>query len=346
VLALPLDCLAALRARRLAARQGIVVAVALVFLSAPALAQETLRIGTGFGLAFLPAYICEDLKLVEKHAKDAHLDLKVSYQRFVGAGPLQQALATGAIDVAPFGTAPFLATWEKGKDTARQVVAVSGLTTLPLVLLSNRPELRSLTDFRAADRIAIPDATAPQLYFLEMQSEKVFGQYDKLRGQIVVMPHPQAVADLMAAAAAVAGYFSSAPFTEVALADGRVHKVLSSADVVGGKASLLMLGASRAYVAAHPKVPDIVAKAIDEAARLIHDDPRRAADIYLVHEPSKTFDTGALAAILGDIKDDYGSTLYGVQAFAEFMARHGELKTPPESWKEIVAPSLLNAPNT
>jgi NitT/TauT family transport system substrate-binding protein len=315
-------------------------------LTSAASAQEAVRIGLGFGLAFLPAYICEDLKLVEKRGKEAHLEVKVSYQRFFGAGPLQEAIGSGAIDVAPFGVAPLLAAWEKGKDTPRQVVAVSGLSTLPPVLLANRPELRTLADFGANDRIAIPSASAPQLYFLQMQSEKVFGQYDKLRGQIVVMTHPDAVADLLAAKGPVAGYFSSSPFTELALADGRVHKMLSGADVVDGKASFLVLGATKAYVDAHPKVPEAIAKAMDDAARIIHDDPRRAAAIYLAHEPSKTLDAGALAAVLGDIKDEFGSALRGVAAFADFMGRHGELKTPPQSWKEIVAPALLNSPNT
>ncbi len=325
-------------------RLGAVLSLSL--LPSAASAQEAVRIGLGFGLAFLPAHICEDLKLVEKRAKEAHLDLKVSYQRFFGAGPLQEALGTGAIDVAPYGLAPLLVAWEKAKDTPRQVVAVSGLTTLPPVLLANRPELRTLADFGAADRIAIPSVSAPQLYFLEMQSEKVFGQYDKLRGQIVVMTHPDAVADLLAAKGPVAGYFSSAPFTELALADGRVHKMLSGVDVVDGKASFLILGATKAYVDAHPKVPEAIAKAMDDAARIIHDDPRRAAAIYLAHEPSKTLDAGTLAAVLGDIKDEFGSTLRGVAAFADFMGRHGELKTPPQSWKEIVAPALLNSPNT
>ena len=39
---------------------------------------------------------------------------------------------------------------------------------------------------------------------------------------------------------------------------------------------------------------------MDEAARLIHDDPRRAAQIYLTHEPSKTLDAAAIAACSGD----------------------------------------------
>jgi len=133
-----------------------------------------------------------------------------------------------------------------------------------------------------------------QLYLLQMQSEKVFGQYDKLRGQIVVLSHAEAVNDLVGAKDAVTGYFSSAPYTEIALADGRVHRILSGSDVIDGKASFLILGASKGYIAAHPKIPEAVAKAIDEAARIIHDDPRRAAEIYLVHEPSRTLDAAAL----------------------------------------------------
>ena len=320
--------------------------IALLALASPAVAEEAVRIGFGFGLAFLPVYICEDLKLVEKYGKNAHLELRPSYQRFLGAGPLQEALGNGAVDMAPFGTAPLLAAWEKAKDTPQQIFAVSGLTTLPPVLLTNRPDVRTLADFRAADRIAVPSATSPQLYLLQMQSEKVFGQYDKLRGQVVVRSHPDAVADLLAAKDSVAGYFSSAPFTEIALADGRIHKVLSAADVIDGKASFLVIGATKAYIAAHPKVTEVIVKAMDEAARIIHDDPRRAAEIYLAHEPSKTFDAAAIAAVLGDIKDEFGSAVHGIGAFADFMGRHGELKSPPQSWKEIVAPALLNSPST
>ena len=319
---------------------------ALSALTIPASAQEAVRIGIGFGLAFLPAYICDDLKLIEKYGKDAHLDLKASYQRFMGAGPLQEAIGAGTIDMGPFGAAPLLAAWEKAKDTPQQILAVSGITTLPPVLLTNRANVRTLADFRPGDRIAIPAPKAPQFYLLQMQAEKVFGQYDRLRKQIVILPNPDAVTTLVAGTGPVSGYFSSAPFTEIALADGRIHKVLSAADVIDGKASFLIMGATRAYVAAHPGVAEAVAKAMDEAARMIHDDPHHAAEIYLVHEPFKTLDVAAVAAIIEGIKDEFGSPVHGVQAFADFMGRHGELKTPPQSWKEIVAPALLNSPST
>jgi NitT/TauT family transport system substrate-binding protein len=326
--------------------RGLVALLALSATLVPASAQQPVRIGIGFGLAFLPVYLCEDLKLIEKQGKAAHLDLKASYHRFFGAGPLHDAIGAGAIDMGPFGTAPLLVAWEQAKNTPRQFVAVSGITTLPLVLLTNQPNVRTIADFRPADRIAVPTSSSPQMYLLQMQSEKIFGQYDRLRDQIVILPHPDAVAGLLAATGLLAGYFSSAPYSQIALADGRVHKVLSSSDVIGGKASFLIMGASRGYVAAHPQIAGAVAAAMDEAAHVIRDDPRRAAEIYLAHEPSKTLDAAAVAAVLNDIKDEFGSAVHGVQAFADFMGRHGELKAPPRSWKEIVAPALVNSPST
>jgi NitT/TauT family transport system substrate-binding protein len=122
--------------------------------------------------------------------------------------------------------------------------------------------------------------------------------------------------------------------------------VLSSADVINGKASFLIMGATRGYIEAHPQMPDAIGKAMEDAARIIRSDPRRAAQIYLTHEPSMSLSGPLIEAVLREIKDEFGSAVYGVQAFADFMGRHGELKTPPKSWKDIVAPALLSSPST
>ena len=72
-----------------------------------------------------------DLKLIEKQAKAAHLDLRASFQPFIGVEQLQEAIGSGAIDMAPFGTAPLLAAWQRGRGTDKQIFAVSGITSLP-----------------------------------------------------------------------------------------------------------------------------------------------------------------------------------------------------------------------
>jgi NitT/TauT family transport system substrate-binding protein len=312
----------------------------------PASAQEQVKIGIGYGLAFLPDYICQDLKLVEKYGKALHLNVKASYERFSGAGPTQDALASGAIDMAPFGAAPLLLAREKTRNTPRQIVAISGIATLPVVLLSNRADVHSVADLRAADRIAMPTLTAPQMYFLQMQSQKTFGQYDRLRRQVMVLTPGDALAALLAGTGPVTAAFSSPPYTELALKDENIHPILRSETVIGGKASFLVMGAMAAYVSAHPKIPEVIDKAMDEAARIIHDDPRRAAQIYLAHEPSKALNAADVDAVLRDNKDEFGSAVEGMQVFAEFLGWRGVLKTPPRSWKEIVAPALLSSPST
>jgi NitT/TauT family transport system substrate-binding protein len=327
----------------------LITLFALCAVARPACADEQVKIGIGFGLAFLPTYICEDLKLIEKYGKEQHLTTRASYERFLGAAAVQDAITSRTIDMGPFGTAPLLTAWEKGKeikDARRQIFAVSGMTTMPLALLSDQPRVRSIADLRPSDRIAVPTLTAPQMYLLEIQSEKVLGQYDRLRDQVVVLSHADAIAALFSGDGPATAYFASPPFTQIALKDSKIHRILSTEDVIGGKVSFLIVGATKSYIEAHPKIPEIVDKAMDEAARLIHSDPRRAAQIYLEHEPSKALDAADIEAVLREYKDAFGSPVEGIQAFANFMGRHGELKAPPQSWKEIVAPALLNSPNS
>lgn len=332
------------------ALRSLIAALALLATLMPAFAQQQqVKIGIGYGLAFLPLYICEDLKLVDKYAKAAQLDIKVSFPRLNGAAQVRSALASGAIDIGPFGIAPLLAAWDKTKGTPQQMFAVSGITSLPLTLLSSRSDEHSIADLKPSDRIAVPTLTSPQMQLLDMQSEKIFGRHDRLRSQVVVVSHADAVDALGEGATkgkdGVTAYFASPPFTEIALRDANVHPILTSAGAIGGKFSFLVLGATKAAIDAQPGLPEVVDKAMDEAARIIRDDPRRAAQIYLTHEPSATLNGAVMAGVIGDIKDEFGSAVYGVQAMADFMARHGTLKAPPRSWKEIVAPALLNSPS-
>lgn len=324
----------------------LIAVAALVAALSSAIAQEQIRIGVGYGFAFLPLYICEDLKLIEKQAKEAHLEVAAKFQHFVNAGELQNALMGGQVDLAPFGTAPLLAAALQPKEAGRQIVAVAGITSLPLTLLTNQAGARSIADLRASDMIAVPTLTSPQVYLLQMQSEKTFGKFDHLHNQIVMLSHAQAIAALTDNTGRATAYFSSPPFTQVALRAGNVHAILTSSEVMNGKSSFLILAGQRAYVHAAPQLAEVVAKAIDEAARIIRDDPKRAAQIYLTHEPSAALNGAAMEAIIRDAKDEFGSPVYGVQATADFMGRIGELKSSLRSWKDIAAPALLNSPST
>lgn len=327
---------------------AIAVAAFMAAAIAPSFAQQQLRIGMGNGLAFLPIYVATDLKLFEKHGRASGLSLKPIFRRVTNSAAMQEALLAGTVDVAPFGVSAFLLAREKTLATPQEIVAISGLTTMPLVLASNRTDVASLSDFTAKDRIAMPLLSAPQMYFLQMQSEKTFGagQADKLRKQVVALPHAQAIEALDENKNGIAGYFASPPFSQAVLKNQKFRKVLTSADVVGGKASFLVLVATKRSAETRPKLAQAVIRALDEAADIVRKQPRRAAQIFLKYEPSRSLDIRSLELVLQDLKDDFGSEVHGIDAYAGFMGRHGKLKRPPKSWKDVVIPQLAAMPGS
>jgi NitT/TauT family transport system substrate-binding protein len=115
---------------------------------------------------------------------------------------------------------------------------------------------------------------------------------------------------------------------------------------VGGKASFLVLAATRKSMDAQPKLTQAVMKALDEASDVIRKDPRKVAQIFLKYEPSRSLDVRTLESVLRDLKDDFGNEVHGIEAYAAFMGRHGTLKERPKSWKDVVIPQLAAMPGS
>lgn len=300
-----------------------------------------IAIGIGHGIGFLPLFLAQDLGLLEKHAKANGLNGKIVVRRFPNAAPMQQALARGEIAAGAYGVSAFLLARDAVRNSPQELLAVSGLTTLPLVLVTARPEIRSLADIKPADRIAVPVLTAPQVTYLRVQTDQwfTFGAWSRLRRQLVAMPHQDSL-EALTAGKEIAAYFSSPPFTQIALKDPKVRAVLSSADIMGGKTSFLVMASQKATLGVHPKLPETLAKAIDEASGIIRSDPRRAATVWLKWEPSHTLDARMVEAILRELKDEFGSGVFGIEAMAGYLRKDNRLKDAFWSWKDVVAPAI------
>ena len=323
--------------------------VALVF-AAPCAAQTRAKseraqrpgeiaIGVGHGIGFLPLFIAQDLGLFDKHAKANGLNGKLVVRRYQTAAPMRQALAKGEIAAGAYGVPAFLMARDATRQTAQELQAISGVTTLPLVLVTARPDIRALDDIKPADKIAVPMLNAPQVTYLRMQTSPWFGGRDRVRQQLVVMPHQDSV-EALSSGKGIAAYFSSPPFTQLALRDPKVRAVTSSAEIMGGKTSFLVMASPKASLASHPKLPDVLAKAIDEASNVIRKDPKRAAMVWLKWEPSHTLDARVVEGILRDLQDDFGSGVFGIEAAATYLRRDNRLKEGIWSWKDVVAPAI------
>ena len=312
------------------------LAVAVAF-GAPAFAQTPVKIGIGFGVGFLPMFIADEMKLVEKHAKAAGLDVTTNYQRFSGSAAMQDAVLSGAVDMGVYGVPAVLIAWDKAKNTPQQIFGIAGVNASPLTLVSTNPDAKSLADLKPTDKIAMPAIVSPQMYVLQMGAEKTFGagNYDRLKPQVVALPHPEALNAILSGGTEVKAYFSSPPFTQIALAKPGVSRVTSSNEIFGGKSSFLVLGATKRYIEAQGKMQGVMIAAIAEAADLIRKDPKRAAEIYLKIEPSKILTPADIEKLLRETPDEFGPDVYGVKAFADFMGRIGGIKTIPASFKDV-----------
>jgi NitT/TauT family transport system substrate-binding protein len=296
-----------------------------------------LRIGIGFGVGFLPTFILEQQKLIEKHAKAAGLDIEPTYQRFSGSGAMQDAILSGSVDLGVYGVPALLIAWDKAKGTANQIFGICGVNSSPLVLVTNKPDAKSLKDLGPGDKISMPAIVSPQMYVLQILSEKTFGegQKDKLKTQVVALPHPESIGAILSGISEVKAYFSTPPFTQIALDSGKAHKLASSEDAFGGRSSFLVLGGTKKWIDANPKLIPVLVAAFQEAADYIRKDPKGAAEIYLKVEPSKMLDEPKVEAMLKSMPDDFGTEVHAVKAYADFMGRTGGLKNVPASWSDV-----------
>src|SRR5262245_26147215 len=127
-------------------RSLFVLAIAALLATAaagsPARAEgNELRISKGFGIHYLPLYVMEHQKLVEKHAAAAGLgDVKVSYRIIDGGNVINDAMLSGALDVAAIGVPGFLTFWDKARTNPGREVVGLGAVGGRSVLLVTHPQ--------------------------------------------------------------------------------------------------------------------------------------------------------------------------------------------------------------
>lgn len=309
--------------------------------TAPASAEvNEVRIGLQFGLIYLPVEVADAQGFFAAEARKAGIpDLKVAIHRFSGSPAMTDAVLSDNVDIGALGTPGLLIVWDKSKGH-QDIAGLAALGANPFVLFTNKPEIKSFTDFTDKDQIAVPATTSPQAIVMRMAAEKYYGagQYGRADKMLVAMPHPDATAALMSGRI-ISGYVATPPFISVLEKSDKVHKVISGKDIIGEEATGVILGAPKKFVDANPTVAKVVIAAVEDAMDFIAKEPDQAAGVYIKAQASKT----PKDQVLPMLKD--GSILYsvtptGVMKYATFMAKTGELKNAPKSWQDLFFPLL------
>ena len=154
------------------------LAVALSGLSTAALAEGKISIAQQFGIGYLILDVVRDQQLIEKEGKKEGIDIEVDWRTISGATGMNEALLSGALDVASAGVPPLLTLWDRTKDK-QNVKAIASLGSMPNYLLSNNPDVKTIKDLTVKDRIAVPAAGVGfQSCTLQIETAKISGNND------------------------------------------------------------------------------------------------------------------------------------------------------------------------
>jgi len=327
---------------------GIIPVVTLLVLACGVARADTneLRIAQQYGFSYLQLMYMQHDRLIEKQAKAAGLgDVKVTWAKFAAGNVMNDALLSGSLDIASGGLAPPIILWDKTRD-GLDVRMIAAMVTAPLYLNTTNPRIHSLRDFTSSDRIALPAVkVSNQATILAMAAAQELGKdkADSLNPLTVAMSHPDGVVALRNGT--IDAHFTAPPFQQIELADPRVHRVLSSYDVMNGPLTFTVLWTTSRFRNDNPKLYAAFVAALGEATRMINADKRAAAQLYVAQANSKE-SVDDVYRMLADPEVEFTLTPRQVGNYAQFMYEDGLIKHRPASWKDLFFDSVYALPGS
>jgi NitT/TauT family transport system substrate-binding protein len=216
------------------------------------------------------------------------------------------------------------------------VKAIGATGTVPLILVTRNPNVKTIADFTEKDKIAVPTVkVSMQSTILGIAAEKMYGasgrgKFDPLT---VTLGHPDAAVALMSGGE-INSHFSVPPYQYQELKAPGVRAVLNSTDVMGGPATITVIFGTVKFHDANPKTMAAMYGALSEAMEFISQNKRGAADIYLKATKEK-FALDELASMLDMPGFVFTVAPNGTLKCAEQMFKTGVIKTTPSSWKDV-----------
>jgi len=314
--------------------------------TAPRAEIAEITIAQQFGVSFLPLMLMERDGLIEKHARAAGIEVKTNWQKVAGPSVINDGLLSGNVHFGAVGAPSLVTLWSRTKSNVG-VKGVAAITSYPLYFVTRNPELKSLKDLSQKDKIAVPSVKiSTQAIMLQMAAADLFGQpnYQKFDELTVSLAHPDALLALMNNTGGVNAHFSTSPFYEQEMKIPGARVLTTSYDILGGRASALVVVTTTKFHDANPKLYKAFLAAEKEAIDTINKDKRKAAQDYLDIAQDKKSTLDEIFNVIND--KDYAFTRSPEKVFktAVFMGKVGTVKDPPAKWQDLFFPDIHDLP--
>lgn len=292
----------------------LILAATLLLSGCGAPERTTVRIAEQYGLAYAPLTVAKELNLIEPYLPEGYT---VAWSQLMNTAAIREAMLADELDIGFMGIPPFLI----GYDKQMEWTIFRGLSRAPVGLAVRTDRATSLDEIAATGRIALPQPGSIQHILLTMYLERETGSVAAMDTSLVTLSHPDGQVALLSETDVVA-HFTSPPYLFEELADPRVDLLVDGEAAFGGPFTFIVGVVSGAFT--DQDALDAVNRGIDDAVKLIEEDPERAGEILA---GVYGMDPETVIAYLQEDGMDFGSDVLGIQRFIDFMRDNGYLET-------------------
>lgn len=291
--------------------------------------KGTIHIAYQYGIGYAPAMIAKEKGYLEQLLPN----VAITWQLMNSGSTINAATIAGDIDFALMGTAPFLIGIDKGVPYK----LFTGMSTyMPTGLVCNDPEIKSLSDFTAEDRIAVVSYGSIQHILLAMGADKYLGDPHALDTNIIGMSNPEGFATVLAGNSEVKAQLASVHYY-LRLVEHGYHDIMPLDQVFMAEPTLLLGAISTETLEAHPEYLEAMRQALEQGRAFLREHPEEAIKILAEIEGTTP---EQMSSYLSYPTLKFTEQTQGIFALAQFMAKAGFITKAPTSFADFATSNL------
>ena len=280
------------------------------------------------GIGYAPLIIIKNERLIEKR----YPGTKVEWKVLASGAAITDGVIKGDIHVGAGGVGPLIVGWARGVNWKFLTPMNDG----DLWLMAKDPNIKTIEDLKGK-RIAMPSPTSIQAMVLRKMAEVKLGNARALDPGIISMDHPDAMQALLSGQ--IDAHLTSPPF--------QFQEKVRGAHVVGksynyfGAHTFLGVAVTQKFYEEHTDFAQALVTDLKAAIKIINTNPIRAAKI-LQDDAGGSPTWRQFKQWIGNPALSYTTRPRGLMRFATFMHRIGIVNKKPDSWKDLVFPTVHN----
>ncbi|MGM0548520.1 MAG: ABC transporter substrate-binding protein [Bacillota bacterium] len=276
--------------------------------------KKTITIAEQYGLAYAPVQIIKELNFLEQ----IDPDLEVEWKQLSNTTAIRESMLAGEVDIAFMAVPPFLIAKDKGMEWK----IFSGLSQSPLGLMTNKKDINSLADFKAEDKIALPQPGSIQHILLSMAADRDYAKSDKFDKQLLTMNHPDAMNALLAKRD-VKAHFASPPYLFLESKEKGIKKIISGQEAFGGEFTFIVGVSTEKFKEENNLLYHNFLKALAQSFKFIRKEPEKTTAILAANYD---LEKSEMKRYLNWPGMKYSAEIKGLEKFMNFMGQEGYLE--------------------